>query len=113
MSSVAGHVGQVYHSIYGSTKGAISALTRALAWELAPYKIRVNALSPGSVDTPMLRSERKVEPEVIVKERSLHEAFRRWASPTEVANVIAFLASDEASFVNRADWLVDGGWTAQ
>lgn len=120
MASVAGHVGQVYHTIYGSTKGAILSLTRALAWELAPDHIRVNSISPGSVDTPMLRgdvkdesSRRKVDSEVVVKERVAHEAFKRWASPAEIANVIAFLASDQASFINGADILVDGGWTAQ
>jgi NAD(P)-dependent dehydrogenase (short-subunit alcohol dehydrogenase family) len=87
---------------------------------LAPYNIRVNSISPGSVDTPMLRgdvkdesSRRKVDPQVVVKERVAHEAFKRWASPAEVANVVAFLASDQASFINGADILVDGGWTAQ
>ena len=120
MSSVSGHVGQVYHTIYGSTKGAISAMTRALAWEVAPYNIRVNTISPGSVDTPMLRGDvaveskrRGVDSEVVVRERSEHEAFKRWASPAEIATVIAFLASDEASFINGADILADGGWTAQ
>jgi NAD(P)-dependent dehydrogenase (short-subunit alcohol dehydrogenase family) len=120
MSSVSGHVGQVYHTIYGSTKGAISAMTRALAWEVASDNIRVNTISPGSVDTPMLRGDvavesrrRKVDPEVVVKERAAHEAFKRWGTPAECATVIAFLASDEASFINGADILVDGGWTAQ
>jgi cyclopentanol dehydrogenase len=120
MSSVSGHVGQIYHAIYGSTKGAISAMTRALAWEVAPYNIRVNTISPGSVDTPMLRGDvaveskrRRVDPEVVVKERAEHEAFKRWASPAEIATVIAFLASEESSFVNGADLLADGGWTAQ
>ena len=120
MSSVSGHVGQVYHTIYGSTKGAISALTRALAWEVAPYNIRVNTISPGSIDTPMLRGDvaveskrRRVDPEVVVKERAEHEAFKRWASPMEIAQVIAFLASEESSFINGADILADGGWTAQ
>ncbi len=120
MSSVSGHVGQVYHTIYGSTKGAISAMTRALAWEVAPYNIRVNTISPGSVDTPMLRGDvaveskrRKVDPEVVVKERAAHEAFKRWATPAEIATVIAFLASEESSFINGADILADGGWVAQ
>jgi NAD(P)-dependent dehydrogenase (short-subunit alcohol dehydrogenase family) len=120
MASVAGHVGQVYHTIYGSTKGAILSLTRALAWELAPYNIRVNSVSPGSVDTPMLWSDvknessrRGVEESAVVKERTAHEAFKRWASPSEVANVIAFLASDQSSFITGTDVRVDGGWTAQ
>jgi len=120
MSSVSGHVGQVYHTIYGSTKGAISAMTRALAWEVAPDGIRVNTISPGSVDTPMLRGDvaveskrRNVDPEVVVKERAAHEAFKRWGTSEEIATVIAFLASEESSFVNGADILADGGWTAQ
>jgi cyclopentanol dehydrogenase len=120
MASVAGHVGQVYHTVYGATKGAIISLTKALAWELAPYKIRVNSVSPGSVDTPLLRGDvqneaarRHVDPELVVRERSDHEAFKRWAAPAEIASVIAFLASDQASFINGADILVDGGWTAQ
>jgi NAD(P)-dependent dehydrogenase (short-subunit alcohol dehydrogenase family) len=120
MSSVSGHVGQVYHAIYGSTKGGISAMTRALAWEVAPYNIRVNTISPGSVDTPMLRGDvaveserRKVDPDLVVRERAEHEAFKRWATPAEIATVIAFLASDESSFINGADILADGGWTAQ
>jgi NAD(P)-dependent dehydrogenase (short-subunit alcohol dehydrogenase family) len=120
MSSVSAHVGQVYHTIYGATKGAISAMTRAMAWELAPDNIRVNTISPGSVDTPMLRADvateskrRNVESELIVKERAAHEAFKRWATPSEVATVIAFLASEESSFINGADILADGGWTAQ
>jgi NAD(P)-dependent dehydrogenase (short-subunit alcohol dehydrogenase family) len=120
MSSVSGHVGQVYHTIYGSTKGAISAMTRALAWEVAPDGIRVNTISPGSVDTPMLRGDvaveskrRNVDSEVVVKERAAHEAFKRWGTSEEIATVIAFLASEESSFVNGADILADGGWTAQ
>jgi NAD(P)-dependent dehydrogenase (short-subunit alcohol dehydrogenase family) len=61
MGSVSGHVGQTDHAMYGATKGAIIAMTRALAWELAPYNIRVNSISPGSVDTPMLRSDIELE----------------------------------------------------
>ena len=52
MGSVSGHVGQMDHVMYGATKGAIIAMTRAMAWELAPWNIRVNSISPGSVDTP-------------------------------------------------------------
>ncbi|HEX7541036.1 MAG TPA: SDR family oxidoreductase, partial [Anaerolineales bacterium] len=61
LGSVSGHVGQVDHVMYGATKGAIIAMTRALAWELAPYNIRVNSVSPGSVDTPMLRADIELE----------------------------------------------------
>ncbi len=120
MGSVSGHVGQTDHVMYGATKGAIIAMTRALAWELAPYNIRVNSISPGSVDTPMLRgdieleSARTGEPFNLVKqERESEQAFKRWADPAEIARPIYFLASEAASFVTGADWLVDCGWVAR
>jgi NAD(P)-dependent dehydrogenase (short-subunit alcohol dehydrogenase family) len=120
MGSVSGHVGQMDHVMYGATKGAIIAMTRALAWELAPYNIRVNSISPGSVDTPMLRGDIQLEAqhsglpfEVVKKEREGEQAFRRWADPREIAEPIYFLASEGASFVTGADWLVDCGWVAK
>jgi cyclopentanol dehydrogenase len=120
MGSVSGHVGQLDHVIYGATKGAIIAMTRALAWELAPYNIRVNSISPGSVDTPMLRGDVDLESkrtgipfEVVKKEREAEQAFRRWADPSEIAEPIYFLASEGASFVTGSDWLIDCGWVAK
>jgi NAD(P)-dependent dehydrogenase (short-subunit alcohol dehydrogenase family) len=120
MGSVSGHVGQTDHVMYGATKGAIIAMTRALAWELAPYNIRVNSISPGSVDTPMLRGDIDLESkrtgipfETVKKEREAEQAFRRWADPEEIAKPIYFLASEGASFVTGADWLVDCGWVAK
>jgi NAD(P)-dependent dehydrogenase (short-subunit alcohol dehydrogenase family) len=120
MGSVSGHVGQTEHVIYGATKGAIIAMTRALAWELAPYNIRVNSISPGSVDTPMLRSDIDLESkrtnipfEMVKKEREAEQAFKRWADPSEIAEPIYFLASEGASFVTGSDWLVDCGWVAK
>ena len=118
--SVSGHVGQVRHAIYGATKGAIISFTRALAWELAPERIRVNSFSPGSVDTPMLRSDVRGEAtrlgvsfDRVKKEREAEQAFGRWASPREIAEAIYFLATDSGSFVTGADLLVDCGWTAK
>jgi NAD(P)-dependent dehydrogenase (short-subunit alcohol dehydrogenase family) len=120
MASVSGHVGQIDHVMYGATKGAIMAMTRALAWELAPYNIRVNSISPGSVDTPMLRSDIDLEskrtgiPFAEVKVvREAEQAFKRWADPSEIAEPIYFLASSGASFVTGSDWLVDCGWVAK
>jgi NAD(P)-dependent dehydrogenase (short-subunit alcohol dehydrogenase family) len=120
MGSVSGHVGQTDHVMYGATKGAIIAMTRALAWELAPYNIRVNSISPGSVDTPMLRGDIDLESkrtgvpfEVVKKEREAEQAFKRWADPAEIAEPIYFLASEGASFVTGSDWLVDCGWVAR
>jgi NAD(P)-dependent dehydrogenase (short-subunit alcohol dehydrogenase family) len=120
LGSVSGHVGQTQHAIYGATKGAVIAFTRAVAWELAEYNIRVNSVSPGSIDTPMLRGDIQLEStrtglpfEEVKREREKEQAFNRWAEPEEVAEVICFLASDKASFVTGADWLVDCGWVAK
>jgi len=120
MGSVSGHVGQIDHSLYGATKGAIIALTRALAWELSPFNIRVNSVSPGSVDTPMLRSDIRIESEKtgksydeVKKLREAEQAFKRWAEPSEIAESIYFLAGDTASFITGTDLLVDCGWVAK
>ncbi len=120
MGSVSGHVGQTDHVMYGATKGAIIAMTRALAWELAPYNIRVNSISPGSVDTPMLRSDIDREAKrmgipfnEMKVARESEQAFNRWADPMEIAEPIYFLASEGASFVTGSDWLVDCGWVAK
>ncbi len=120
MGSVSGHVGQIDHVMYGATKGAIIAMTRALAWEVAAYNIRVNSISPGSVDTPMLRGDIDLESrrtglpfEQVKKEREAEQAFKRWADPSEIAEPIFFLASDAASFITGTDLLVDCGWVAK
>ncbi|MBN2224813.1 MAG: SDR family oxidoreductase [Deltaproteobacteria bacterium] len=120
MGSVSGHVGQIDHSVYGATKGAVIAITRALAWELAPWNIRVNSVSPGSVDTPMLRSDIKIESEKtgkpfdeVKKIREAEQAFKRWADPSEIAESIFFLSGDTASFITGTDLLVDCGWVAK
>jgi NAD(P)-dependent dehydrogenase (short-subunit alcohol dehydrogenase family) len=120
MGSVSGHVGQVDHSLYGATKGAIIALTRALAWELAPWNIRVNSVSPGSVDTPMLRGDIDIESkktgksyDEVKKIREAEQAFRRWADPAEIAEAIFFLAGGASSFITGTDLLVDCGWVAK
>ena len=120
MASVSGHVGQIDHVVYGSTKGAILAMTRALAWEVAKYNIRVNSISPGSVDTPMLRGDIEIESnrtglpyDAVKKAREAEQAFGRWAEPSEIADPIYFLASEQASFITGADLLVDCGWVAK
>jgi len=120
LGSVSGHVGQTEHSIYGATKGAVISFTRAIAWEVADYNIRVNSVSPGSVDTPMLRSDIQLEStrtntpfDEVKKLREAEQAFNRWADPSEIAETIYFLASAAASFVTGADLLVDCGWVAK
>jgi NAD(P)-dependent dehydrogenase (short-subunit alcohol dehydrogenase family) len=120
LGSVSGHIGQIDHSLYGATKGGIIALGRALAWELAPDNIRVVTVSPGSVDTPMLRgdialeAERTGRPFEAVKElREGEQALGRWADASEIAELISFLASSRASFITGSDHLIDCGWVAR
>jgi NAD(P)-dependent dehydrogenase (short-subunit alcohol dehydrogenase family) len=120
MASVSGHVGQTEHVVYGATKGAILSLTRALAWEVAKWNIRVNSISPGSVDTPMLRRDISLEAtrtkrsfDEVKKVREAEQAFNRWADPMEIAEAVYFLASDAASFITGTDLLVDCGWVAK
>jgi NAD(P)-dependent dehydrogenase (short-subunit alcohol dehydrogenase family) len=120
MGSVSGHVGQIDHTIYGATKGAIIAFTRAVAWEVAKHNIRVNSISPGSVETPMLLSDIELESrrtgtpfDAVRKEREAEQAFNRWADPREIAEAIYFLASEKASFITGTDLLVDCGWVAK
>jgi len=120
LGSVAGHVGQVDHAVYGASKAAVIAIGRALAWEVAPYHIRVNSVSPGSVDTPMLRSDIEIEAmktgasyDAVKARREAEQALGRWADPVEIASAVYFMASDEASFITGTDLLVDCGWAAR
>jgi NAD(P)-dependent dehydrogenase (short-subunit alcohol dehydrogenase family) len=120
LGSVSGHVGQVDHALYGATKAAVIALCRSLAWELAQSGIRINSVSPGSVDTPMLRGDIAIESrktglpfDAVKAKREQEQAFGRWADPSEIAAAVYFLASDQASFVTGTDLLVDCGWVAK
>jgi NAD(P)-dependent dehydrogenase (short-subunit alcohol dehydrogenase family) len=120
LASVAAHIGQVNHANYCSTKAGVLGFTRALALDLAPYRVRVNSVSPGATDTPMLVSdvtkqarERGVPFEVVKKEFEQEGVMGRWATPDEVASGILFLASDESSYMTGSDLRIDGGWTAR
>ena len=95
---------------YPQSKGAVLQLTRDLGIRLAQENIRVNAVCPGFVYTSLTKNVTDT-PEIHETMKSLHP-MGRLADPAEIANVIAFLASDEASFVTAAAWPVDGGYTA-
>jgi len=120
LASVAAHIGQVAHANYCSTKAGVLGYTRALALDLAPYNVRVNSVSPGATDTPMLQSDvakqardRGVSYEEVKKEFEQEGVLGRWATPEEIASGILFLATDEASYITGADLRIDGGWTTQ
>lgn len=110
VASIMAHRGLRQLTAYSATKGAVTALTRGLAVEYAPFAIRVNALCPGFVETALTR--RVLRNPAIEKALVESTALRRLGRAEEIANAALFLASDEASYVTGAELAVDGGMTA-
>jgi NAD(P)-dependent dehydrogenase (short-subunit alcohol dehydrogenase family) len=95
---------------YTASKGGVLALSRELGVEFARRGVRVNALCPGPVDTPLLRELYAKDPDQAAR-RLVHVPMGRFAQAEEIANAVLFLASDESSFVNATAFIVDGGIT--
>jgi len=93
---------------YTASKGGVLAMTRELGVQFAREGIRVNALSPGPVNTPLLQELFAKDPERAAR-RLVHIPMGRFAEPEEMAAAVAFLASDDASFITASNFLVDGG----
>ncbi len=93
---------------YTASKGGVLSLSRELGIEFARRGVRVNALCPGPVDTPLLRELYAADPEQAAR-RLVHVPMGRFARAEEIANAVLFLASDESSYVNATEFLVDGG----
>ncbi len=93
---------------YTASKGGVLALSRELGVQFARDGIRVNALCPGPVNTPMLQELYAADPERAAR-RLVHVPMGRFAEPAEIAAAVAFLASDDASFITASSFLVDGG----
>jgi NAD(P)-dependent dehydrogenase (short-subunit alcohol dehydrogenase family) len=94
-------------AVYSATKGAVSALSRSLAVEYAPYGIRVNTLLPGYVETALIG--RYLSNPMIAKALLTQTPLRRFGTPQDIANAALFLASDEAAYITGAALNVDGG----
>ena len=107
-ASTNGIMGYPYYADYNATKAGVIELTRSMALELAP-KVRVNAVAPGYVLTPMQRAEYSDEMLEAVNQKI---PLRRHAQPEEVAALFAFLASDDASYLNGHVYVIDGAETA-
>lgn len=115
ISSVHGRAGYAGAAAYDMSKGGLDALTRYLAVEYGPIGIRANAVAPGAVRTPM--SDEYVassdDPERAAREMAAAQPLRRIAQPQEIADVVAFLLSDRASYLTGQSIAVDGGLTAR
>ncbi len=111
MASVTGVLGLPGLAVYSATKGALIALARAMSTDYARQGIRVNAVSPGTIDSPMLHDflAAQSNPEPLRRQFDDMHPIGRVGTIDEVASVFVFLASDESSFVTGANYTVDGG----
>lgn len=107
-SNAAWNAGGPGAGVYGTSKGAVTILTRALAKDLAEYGIRVNAVSPGTIDTPFHDATRKSNPQLFESWKN-GILMKRFGQPEEVASVIEFLVSDKASFITGEIVQINGG----
>ena len=106
-SSVVGIYGNFGQTNYAASKFGVIGFTKTWARELGPKGVRVNAVAPGFIETPILSTI----PDKVIEQMQAHVPLKRLGKPAEIANVYAFLASDEASYVNGAVLEVSGGMT--
>ncbi|MEV0289077.1 MULTISPECIES: SDR family oxidoreductase [unclassified Kribbella] len=116
ISSAIGTVGERNRSAYCAAKAGVENLTRAMALDHGRDGVRANCVAPGLIDTPLIRNGKvggEDDPGAMQAMVDRHHALGRIGQPAEVAAAIAFLASDDASFITGAVLPVDAGWTAQ
>ena len=110
ISSICGSVADrfSYHAHYEASKGGVNLLTKAAALEMAPYGIRINAVAPGRIQTPLLNSD-----PTHVSRVSSFIPLGHYGEPADVAGTVYFLSSADAKYITGAIIYVDGGWTIQ
>jgi len=111
LTSIMSHAALPGRTAYAASKSALLGFTRALALELAPEKITVNGISPGPVATEM--NAPLIQNPELNREFVSRIPLGRWGRVEEVAQLAAYLCSEDAGFITGADILIDGGWTAQ
>lgn len=110
-----GYIADPKLAAYCATKGAVHMITKAMAVDHGPEGIRVNAICPGYIDTPMLEQfyPDGVDPTLVRKEAEAVHPLRTIGTPTDMANLVFWLASDEARYATGQLWVLDGGLSAQ
>lgn len=111
LSSINAYTGMPNTAVYAASKAALNALTRTAAYELAPKSIRVNSVNPGPVNTAIFGKLGMPEETINEFARTVQERIpmKRFGEPQDIANLVAFLASNEASFITGAEYNIDGG----
>lgn len=114
-ASTVARVGITNRAAYVASKGAVAALTRAMALDHVGSNIRINAVAPGTIESPYFHEIFRNSNDAVALRASLEarQAMSRLGKPIEIANAILFLASDEASFCTGSTLFADGGWTAR
>lgn len=105
LASIVGKFGNLGQANYSASKAGVEAMTRVASKEFGKFQIRVNAILPGFIDTPMTEFVPQKVKDIMVQQC----AMRRFGQPEEIAEVIAFLASDKSSYINGASIDVTGG----
>jgi NAD(P)-dependent dehydrogenase (short-subunit alcohol dehydrogenase family) len=99
------------HSVYSATKAAINSLARSLSFELAPKRIRVNAVCPGPTETPIFGKVGLPEEALGQLAGAIQNKIpvKRFGAPADIAKLVSFISSDDASFITGSEYIIDGG----
>jgi NAD(P)-dependent dehydrogenase (short-subunit alcohol dehydrogenase family) len=111
ITSIGAELGFPDNPAYQASKGGLKNLTKALAYDLSKYGIRVNSLAPGYTETAM--NKKSFLNKTLRKKRAERSMLRRWGKPKEIAETAFFLISEKSSFTTGQNFVVDGGWTVK